>query len=317
MKYLVITGNVGITLLPMTQLLFWTLRIPSSSILSSLLFIVISWVFLYENKPSVWGFPWFRCLIARALGKYNVWGPCVMFLCSMKLESACPANQLKEKAHKPLRTSWISQKSVCHVWWSYNLVILIQTFRMFSLRESAFRALFTWRTARAKDHRLFYRSYPQINEVGKSCHVVCLPVESLLIFLFPSEFYGQFHQLCFHNNVNKEPRGEGRWPVRPQHVFMFLCVLLTVNHASSRLELLGALRIMGEKALPSAQSATEMKCVVHNGSVWCSLFCRESGVIEDDGTAGDFGFTADGKVKKHNKNKHADWLIGFVFLRRL
>ena len=204
-------------------------------------------------------------------------------------------------------------KSVCHVWWSYNLVILIQTFRMFSLRESAFRALFTWRTARAKDHRLFYRSYPQINEVGKSCHVVCLPVESLLVFLFPSEFYGQFHQLCFHNNVNKEPRGEGRWPVRPQHVFMFLCVLLTVNHASSRLELLGALRIMGEKALPSAQSATEMKCVVHNGSVWCSLFCRESGVIEDDGTAGDFGFTADGKVKKNTTktNTLIGWLVCF------
>ena len=35
-------------------------------------------------------------------------------------------------------------------------------------------------------------------------------------------------------------------------------------------------------------------------------------MIEDDGTAGDFGFTADGKVKKH-KNKHADWLIGLFF----
>ena len=151
-----------------------------------------------------------------------------MFLCSMNW--SLPAQPISirkvQSRKKPINLCAPREflKKVCHVWWSYNLVILIQTFRMFSLRESAFRALFTWRTARAKDHRLFYRSYPQINEVGKSCHVVCLPVESLLIFLFPSEFYGQFHQLCFYNNVNKEPRGEGRWPVRPQHIFMFLCV---------------------------------------------------------------------------------------------
>ena len=38
---------------------------------------------------------------------------------------------------------------------------------------SAFRLLFTWsrRTTRAKDHRLFYFNYPQINEVGKSDHM--------------------------------------------------------------------------------------------------------------------------------------------------
>ena len=38
----------------------------------------------------------------------------------------------------------------------------------------AFRALFSWspRTTCTKDHGLFYLNYPQINEVGKSNHII-------------------------------------------------------------------------------------------------------------------------------------------------
>ena len=72
----------------------------------------------------------------------------------------------EKKAHKPLHTSWFSEK--CLVFDNHkNLVILTLA------AWSAFRALFTRsrRTTFAKDHGLFYHSYPQIDGVIKSDHV--------------------------------------------------------------------------------------------------------------------------------------------------
>ena len=72
---------------------------------------------------------------------------------------ACSANQrpkstTKKKTHKPLRTSWFSEK--CLVFDNHkNLILTLAAW-------SAFLALFTWspRTTYAKDHRLFKKSLP-------------------------------------------------------------------------------------------------------------------------------------------------------------
>ena len=60
---------------------------------------------------------------------------------------------------------------------------------MFSLRDLC--ALFTWsrRTTCANNHGLFNLNYPQINEVGKSDHMV--QTKKYVVHLFvriPSEF---------------------------------------------------------------------------------------------------------------------------------
>ena len=89
----------------------------------------------------------------------------------------CPANQrLKSTIKKKEPTNLCApreflNKCICHVWYSYHLVILTITFRMFSLRDLC-SVLCSRSTTRAKDCRLFLNlNYPQIKEIGNSDHI--------------------------------------------------------------------------------------------------------------------------------------------------
>ena len=74
-------------------------------------------------------------------------------------QSATEKHNQENKAHKPLRTTWISQKNVSAMFDNDTI----------ALKQNA---LFTWsrRIARAKDHGLFNLNYPQVNGVVKSDH---------------------------------------------------------------------------------------------------------------------------------------------------
>ena len=109
----------------------------------------------------------------------------------MSVKCVCPANQrleitIKEKAHKPLRTSRISQ-TMCLACLKILLFLLYnkQTFRILSLRDlrpvhsslylDVLRAqriigLFTQYTI-VHAAKLMVLNYPQINEVGKLVHM--------------------------------------------------------------------------------------------------------------------------------------------------
>ena len=88
----------------------------------------------------------------------NCFGLTIKILNYSPPQFACSANQrpksTTKKTHKPLRTSWFSEK--CLVFDNHkNLILTLAAW-------SAFLALFTWspRTTCAKDHRLFKKSLP-------------------------------------------------------------------------------------------------------------------------------------------------------------
>ena len=97
-------------------------------------------------------------------------------------ELVCLANQhpkstIKKKKPTNLCARGKFQKNVSPMFNNYTILLFftVQNFHYYAPTAwSAFRSLFTWsrRTTCAKDHRLFYLHYPQINEVRKSDDIV-------------------------------------------------------------------------------------------------------------------------------------------------
>ena len=93
---------------------------------------------------------------------------------SMWLETAFPANQHPKSTTRktkspqtPTHLMHFLNKCVGHVWEKNNFSHTVAAW-------FAFRTLFSWspRTTCTKDHGLFYLNWPQINEVGKSNHII-------------------------------------------------------------------------------------------------------------------------------------------------
>ena len=75
--------------------------------------------------------------------------------------------QSRKKAHKPLRTSWVSQKkSVCYVWKLYNFVRINKplAYRCLVCISCSVHVISTYYVR--KGSWAFYLNYPQSNEVG-------------------------------------------------------------------------------------------------------------------------------------------------------
>ena len=113
-------------------------------------------------------------------------------------EFACSANQHPRSTVKKKSPQTFAHLVNFSKNWSSMLIIIV-----------LIRALFTWsrRTTRAKDHRLFYLNYPQVNEVEKCDQwkedVVCKRSHTRPQFLSYRVFTLQVFKLCSPIRPNK------------------------------------------------------------------------------------------------------------------